>query len=214
MMGWGGQPACMNVGRDETGELAAAYSSRAEQVIGMALFGLFRRKSPIREPKELAHFIDEQASSFLHESSEASRWQVYPLGLAMMGEVVDAMLRPHAGTQKRALADEMIDLVLGVFDRHPVPAAIGQHAWGDARSELAQRLDQISTQPPKSASDIPAQYVKRYVKAMSVQDGKGPADEGATLEALKTDLVKAQQDLEGRVDAPAMAKALLATGQG
>ena len=110
MMGWGGQPACMNVGRDETGELAAPYSSRAEQVIGMALFGLFRRKSPIREPKELADFIDEQASSFLHESNETSRWQVYPLGLAMMGEVVDAMLRPHAGTQKRALADEMIDL--------------------------------------------------------------------------------------------------------
>ena len=154
--GLGAQPDALNIGRDEASELAAGYSSRAERVIGMALFGLFRRKSPLRDPKELADFIDEQASSFLHESSETSRWQVYPLGLAMMGEVVDTILRPHAGTQKRALADEMIDLVLGVFDRHPVPAAIGQHAWGDARSELAQRLDQISTQPPKSAADIPA----------------------------------------------------------
>ena len=49
---------------------------------------------------------------------------------------------------------------------------------------------------------------------MSVQDGKGPADQSVTLEALKANLVKAQQDLEGRVDAPAMAKALLATGEG
>ena len=172
----------------------------------MALFGLFRRKSPISDPKELADFIDEQASSSLHEGIEASQWQVYPLGLAMMGELIDGILRPQAGAQTRALADETIDLVLGVLDRHPVPSEIGQKAWGDARSELAQRLDQISTQPPKSAADIPAQYVKRYMKTMP---GK---DQNATLDMLRANLVKAQHELEERIDAAAVAKALLAGG--
>jgi hypothetical protein len=172
----------------------------------MSLFGLFKRKSPIHEPKELADFIDEQASSSLHEGLEASQWQVYPLGLAMMGEIVDGLLRPQAGTQTRALADEMIDLVLGVFDRHPVPSEIGQKAWGDARSELAQRLDQISTEPPKSVADIPAQYVKRYLKTMPGQD------QSATLDVLRANLVKAQHELEQRIDAAAVAKALLAGG--
>jgi hypothetical protein len=173
----------------------------------MALFGLFGRKSPIRDPKELADFIDEHASSLLHEGIETSRWPAYPLGLAMTGEMVDGILRPHAGTQKPALADEYIDLVLGVFDRHPVPAAIGQEAWRDARSELAQRLDQISTQPSRNVVDIPAQYVKRYLKIM-------PADANATLDVLKSNLVKAQHDLEKRMEAAAMVRALLAGGDG
>ena len=175
----------------------------------MALFGLFRRKSPIGDPKELADFIEEQASSLLHEGIETEPSKAYPLGLAMIGEIVDGILRPQAGSQKRALADETIDLVLGVFDRHPVPAAIGQDAWGDARSELAQRLDQISNQPPKSAADIPAQYVKRYLKIMPGQNGNAPR----VLDVLKSNLVKAQSDLEARMDAAAMAKALLAGGE-
>jgi hypothetical protein len=172
----------------------------------MGLLDVFRRKSPIRDPRELADVLDEQAMAALHEGIDAPRWRAYPLGLSMLGEVVDGMLRPHAGTQARALADETIDLVLGVFDRHPAPAEIGADAWGDARSELAQRLDQISNQPPKSAADIPAQYVKRYVKIASGQD------QTAILDVLRANLVKAQRDLEGRVEAAALAKALLAGG--
>ncbi|MES1155642.1 MAG: hypothetical protein ABUL48_04350, partial [Pseudorhodoplanes sp.] len=132
----------------------------------MALFGLLGRKSPIQGPKELADFIDEQASSSLHEGIEIPRWRAYPIGLAMVGELIDGALRVHAGTQRQGLADEYIDLVLGVFDRHPVPAEIGQEAWRDARSALALRLDEISTRPAKSAGDIPAQYVKPYLASM------------------------------------------------
>ena len=171
----------------------------------MALFGLFRGKSPIADAKGLTDFIDEQFPH-LHEGLEISRSKAYPLGLAMIGEMIDGALRPHAGTKARALADETIDLVLGVFDRQPVPAEIGQEAWRDARSELALRLDQISAQPSKGAADIPVQYVKRYLKF-------APGDTNATLDVLGSNLVKIQHELEKRMDAAATVKSLLAAGE-
>lgn len=173
----------------------------------MGLLDLFRHKSPpIRDPRELADFIDQQAMASLHEGIEAPQWKAYPLGLAMLGEVLDGMLRPHAGAKARALADETIDLVLGVFDRHPAPVEVGADAWGDARSELAQRLDQISNQTPRNAADIPAQYARRYGKiAVGL-------DQNAIIDVLRANLLKAQRDLEERIDAAMLAKALLAGG--
>ncbi len=203
----------------------------------MALFGLFtRKKSPIRAPAELADFIDEQASALVHEGivqnvraragdqadrilseeafarlAETARWRTYPLGLAMVAEMIDGLLRPHADAQ-RALADETIDLVLGVFDRHPVPGAIGKNAWLDARSELAMRLDAISNQPPRNVTDIPSPYIKRYLAEMPSHTGMTHSEAGAALDALKRQLTKEREELETRMDAAAMAKAVLAAG--
>src|SRR5690349_10785695 len=98
----------------------------------MGFFDLFKRKVPIREPQDLADFIDEQAAFLIQKgiydysraragphankilaepdfvkAVETSRWRAYPLGLAMIGEMVEGVLRPHAGEDKRAFADLM-----------------------------------------------------------------------------------------------------------
>jgi hypothetical protein len=205
----------------------------------MALFGLFgRKKAQIRDPQALAAYIDEQAFALVGEGIqhnvrarageqadrilaedafarlvETARWRTYPLGLAMTAEVVDSVLRPQAGSQQRALADETIDLVLGVFDRHPIPDAIGKNAWLDARSELAQRLDQISTLPPRDPADIPSHYTRRFLAEMPAHGGMTHPEAGASLEALKRTLGKERQDLDECLDAGTMVKALLATGE-
>ena len=83
----------------------------------MALFDFFRRRRPISDTRELADFIDEN-SAFLvqkaiyeysraraghyskvlfaepdfHKAVEQSRWRAYPLGLAMVAEVVDSVV--------------------------------------------------------------------------------------------------------------------------
>lgn len=204
----------------------------------MALFGLFGRKKPqIRDPKDLADFIDEQASALVQDGiqehvraragdqaerilaedafsrlADTARWRTYPLGLAMIAEVIDGLLRPQAGAEQRALSDETIDLVLGVFDRHPVPDAIGKNAWLDARSDLALRLDQISTQSPRDVADIPASYMKRFLAEMPAHTGMTHSEAGASLDALRRTLSKDQEDLSSRMDPAEMTKALLAAG--
>lgn len=206
----------------------------------MALLGFFRRTPPIRTLKDLADFIDEQAAflmqkgifeysraragpyanSMLSEldfqrSVEESRWKAYPLGLAMVGEMVEGVLRSHAGAdqkERRALHDEFIDLVLAVFDRYPVPPQIGEDAWRDARSELALKLDQISTHPPKRTIDIPEQYVKRYFEMMPIHEDMRSKDEGTTLGFLKLNLVHSRDELVKRMDAAVMVGLLRENG--
>lgn len=195
----------------------------------MALFGFLRRTPPIRELKQLADFIDEQAAflvqkgihdyssaragphakTLLNEpefvkSYEESRWRAFPLGLAMVGEMVEGVLRPHAGADTRAFLDEYIDLVLSIFDRYPVPEPVGKDAWLDARSELALRLDQISLHPAKRVIDIPEQYVKRYFEMMPIHESMRTRDIGTTLGYLKLTLVNMHEELAKRMNAAEM----------
>ncbi len=195
----------------------------------MALFGFFKRKPPIREPKELADFIDEHAAFLMQkgiyeysraragpnansmlteagfqQSVELSRWRAYPLGLAMVGEMVEGLLRPYAGADKRAHTDDLIDLLLSVFDRYPVPPPIGKDAWLDARSALALSLDQVSLHPPKRVIDIPEQYVKRYFEMMPIHKEMLTQDVGTTLGFLKLNLAHMHEDLTKRMNAAEM----------
>src|SRR5688572_11687257 len=112
----------------------------------MGLFDLFRRRPPIRDLPGLADFIDQNAAFLVQkgiyeysraraghyakvlfsetgfqEAVETSRWRAYPLGLAMVGELVEGVLRPY-GDRQRGLA-ALSSLVLSIFDRYPVPAA-------------------------------------------------------------------------------------------
>ena len=94
----------------------------------MGLFDFFRRRPPIRDARALADFIDQQ-SAFLVQKGiyeysraraghyakvlfaepgfqtavEQSRWRAYPLGLAMVAEVVEGVLRPHAADRHAQL---------------------------------------------------------------------------------------------------------------
>jgi hypothetical protein len=201
----------------------------------MAFFGFFRRRPPIREIAELATFIDEQSAylvqryiyDYTHARSgpfsqrllalpefgqavERSRWQAYPLGLAMIGEMVDGVLRPHAADERRALLDPLAALVLSVFDRYDVPAAIGPEAWQAARAELARKLDQIGTHPPKRVTDIPEPYVERYFEMMPFDKSLLTNDAPTTRSYLRLTLNNIRDELAKRMDAPGVAAKLRA----
>jgi hypothetical protein len=192
----------------------------------MALFGFFRRKPPIREIKDLADFIDEQAAfltqkgihdysrarsgpyakTLFHEPEfvqalEKSRWHAYPLGLAMVGELVEGVLRPYAGKDPGLILDELTDVVLSVFDRYPVPAPIGREAWLDTRSELALKLDRVRMHPPKRAIDIPESYSKRYFSLMPFHKSMLTADEPTARGYLRISLANLHEELSKRIDA-------------
>ena len=112
----------------------------------MGLLDIFRRQPPIRDLAALADFIDGNAAFLMqkglyeysraraghyakvlfrepefHAAVEVSRWRAYPLGLAMVTEMAEGVLRTHVGDRRAAL-NALNALVLGVFDRYPVPA--------------------------------------------------------------------------------------------
>ena len=202
----------------------------------MAFFGFFRRLPPIREIEHLADFIDQQSAyivqryiyDYTHARSgpysksllvrpdfvqavERSRWSAYPLGLAMIGEMVDGVLRVHAGEERRAILDPLSALVLGVFDRYDVPAQIGSEAWQAARIELAHKLDQIGTHPPKRVIDIPEPYAERYFNLMPFDKDLLSNDVPTTRSYLRLNLTHIRDEMVKRMDAAAMADNLRAT---
>jgi hypothetical protein len=199
----------------------------------MAFFGFFRRRPPIYEVGELGDFIDEQSAyliqryifDYTHARTgplsksmfgqpnfvrhfERSRWSAFPLGLAMVGEMVEGMLRPHAGEDKRLVLDSLIVLVLDVYDRHAIPPAIEADVWRAAREELALKLDQVGLHPPKRVIDIPEPYAERYFKMMPFDEELLTNDVPTTRSYLRLTLTHIRDELEKRMNAAEMVEKL------
>ena len=202
----------------------------------MDFFGFFRRQPPIRDIGELADFIDQQSAYIVQkgiydysqaraghytkvlvretdfiEAVERSRWQAYPLGLAMVGEMVEGVLRPHAGDDRRAVLDALIAMVLSIFDRYPVPTLIGPDRWQEARSDLARKLDQVGTHPPKRVIDIPEGYAQRYFDLMPFHKSLLTRDMQTARSYLRINLINIHDELTKRMDAASMADKLRAS---
>jgi hypothetical protein len=200
----------------------------------MSLFNIFRGRPPIRDRHELAQFIDEN-SAFLvqkgmyeysraraghyakvlftepefQEALERSRWNAFPLGLAMVGELVEGVLRPLAGEAEGSQQLETLRaLVLSVFDRYQTPATLGEASWSQLRADLARRLQLIGLHPVKRSFDIAGPFAKAYFDLMPIHR-KLRASEFPTLHSyLKVTLCNIHDELTKRLDAEAMADSL------
>ncbi len=196
----------------------------------MGFLDFFRRRPTICDIEALADFIDGHSAFVVQKgiyeysraraghyakvlfreqdflaAVEQSRWRAYPLGLAMVGELVEGVLRPFAAAEWRRELDALSALVLAVFDRYPTPAALGDGAWRDARAELARRLALIGLHPPKRVIDIPEPFAQAYFDLMPIHE-KLRASEFPTLQSyLKVTLVNVHDELTKRMDAQALA---------
>jgi hypothetical protein len=198
------------------------------------LFGILRRKPAIRDAGELSDFIDENAAFLVQkgiyeysraraghyakvlfaeqaflEAVEESRWRAYPLGLAMVAEMTEGVLRPYAGT-KHALLDSLVPLVITVFDRYPVSAAVGRDAWVAARRELAQRLAGIEMHPPKRVIDIPEPFAAKYFALMPIHEMLRGQDFPTMRSYLQISLCNIHDELTKRMDARTIVESLRA----
>ena len=198
----------------------------------MGFLDLFRRRPSIRDASALADFIDRQ-SAFLMQKGiyeyararaghyskvlfaepgfqaavEQSRWQAYPLGLAMVAELVEGVLRPYSTDRQRQL-DALSDIVLSVFDRYPVPTALGAQAWSEARVELARRLQLAGMHAPKRAFDICEPWAETYFNLMPIHEKLRGRDFPTIRNYLKVTLCNIHDEFSKRMDAQALAAML------
>jgi hypothetical protein len=193
----------------------------------------FRARPPIRDRQELAQFVDENAAFVvqkgIYEYSRAraghyakvlfaeeefrtavdvSRWRAYPLGLAMVAELVEGILRPLAGAEAGAQLEVLRGLALSVFDRYDTPAALGQSTWRDARADLARRLQLIGLHAPKRAMDIPEPFVVTYFDLMPIHKSLRGRDLPTTHNYLRVTMCNIHDVLSQRMDAAAVAASL------
>ncbi len=195
----------------------------------MGLFDFLRRKPPIETPDQLADFIDEQAAFLVQKgifdyararsgpyskvmladegfqgALDRSRWRAFPLGLAMMGETVEAILAPHSGGDRRSVLDPLISLVLSVRDRYSRPTALTEEEWAAGRADLSLHLERLSTHPPKRVIDIPVPFAERYFEMMPFDKPFLTPDAPTARGFMQLQLVKVHEELGKRMDAAAM----------
>ena len=198
----------------------------------MGLLDFLRRKPPIRDAAAVGAFIDENAAFLVqkgiyeyararaghyakvlfkepgfHAAVEVSRWTAYPLGLAMVAEMVQGVLRANAVDPHAAL-DLVSTLALDIFDRYPVPAALGEQAWSEQRAELARQLQLIGLHPPKRVIDIPEQWAQTYFDLMPIHEKLRGRDFPTTRNYLRVTMCNIHDEFIDRLDVPAVAASL------
>jgi hypothetical protein len=196
-------------------------------------FSLFRRGPDICETGALADFIDQNAAFLVQkgiyeyararaghyakvlfhekgflEAVERSRWSAYPLGLAMVAELVEGVLRPEDNAERIRLQESLQAVVLSVFDRYPVPDVLGVDTWSEARAELARRLKLIGLHPPKPAKDIPEPYTKAYFDLMPIHEKLRARDYPTTRNYMRVVLCNIHDEFTKRLDAAAVVASL------
>jgi hypothetical protein len=195
---------------------------------------LFRPRPPIRDREALADFIDAQSAFIVQkgiyeysraraghyakvlfaeegfaQSVEHARWQAFPLGLSMVGEMIDGVLGSQTGMQRREILDQLIIVVLSVFDRYPIPPSIGDEAWLEARRDLTRRLDLVGGRAPKRVMDIPEPLAESYFAMMPIHEKLRGRDFETTRNYLRVSLCNIHDELVDRIDAAAVIGALL-----
>jgi hypothetical protein len=149
------------------------------------------------------------AEKGFQQAIERSRWRAYPLGLAMVAELVEGVLRPHAGDRRQAL-HALTALVLSIYDRYAVPAVLEEAEWREARSELERRLGVVGIHAVKHAKDIPASFAEAYFSLMPI-DKRLRASEFPTIHNyLRVTLINMHEEFSTRVHGAAVAHMLAA----
>ncbi|RAI46009.1 hypothetical protein [Rhodoplanes roseus] len=200
----------------------------------MALFGFLRRKPAVRDAAALADFIDTQAAFLVqkgifeyararaghyakvlfHESDfqaavEVSRWRAWPLGVAMVVEMVEGELRPHAAGELPVLQAALTATALAVFDRYPVPAALDAGTWAAARDDTAHVVERCAMHPVKRVIDVPEPYTKPYFALMPIHPKLRGQDFDTTRNYLRVALCNIHDELAERIDADAVVASLV-----
>jgi hypothetical protein len=189
----------------------------------MGFFDLFRHKTPIGARPASADFVDWQAvflaQKGIYEHSRAragpyskmlfnepafidavnrARWQAYPLAPAMVGELFEGLLRPHARGGTPDTVKSVVALVLEVFDRYPTLAELTRAAWGDALAVMEHRLEDAALHPVKPIKDIPEPFAKAYFETMPIDEQLRGQGFPTVLNYLKVTLCNIHDELVGR----------------
>lgn len=188
----------------------------------MGILDWFRSKPPIASRADVVEFIDTRAAfivqknifDYTHaltgpyysklitepafkDAVDKSRWQSYPLALSCVSEMVHGALL--AGTKDaRGLAGALSKAALEVFDRYPVPKAVGEEAWTASRVLLVQRLNGISLHPPKPVKDIVVPVAQQIYDNLPFDEALRKQDFMMVSHHLRVNLVRMYEDFTKR----------------
>ncbi len=200
----------------------------------MGIFDWFKRKPPIVDRDGVVDFLDTRAAFMVQKNIfdyaralsgpffsklvleeefkkavDKARWSSFPLALSVVTEMVHNALVVKARAHPQATADALSKCALEIFDRYPVPAAIGEDAWNASRATLVQRLNGITLHPPKEIKDIPVSIGQAVYDNLPFDQFLRRNDFEMVAPHLRVNMITMHEDFVKRGNLPAILNDLL-----
>jgi len=193
-----------------------------------------RKPAPIRMVADLVDFLDGNAAYVAQRclfeyaralagygwqplmeeegfrtAMERSRWLAYPIGLALVAEVVEGQLRLVVpGTAPRVL--EAIERSAGTaLDRHRPPELIAPDEWAAAGERLRRRLGALQASPPLPVKDIAKPVAEEMHELVPIHPRLRGRDPYMVQNNLTVSLLQVHESFAARAEPEPLLAALL-----
>lgn len=181
-------------------DLKAFLESQGAYVAQKTVYDYCRVKSGRYEKR---YFTDADFMAALHHC----RWQVYFAALSDVAALIEAHLRPHLPGDEALLSEWLIAQHADILRREPPPDDELASA-ACARDILPRHLAELQVAPPISAHRLPLLAEPILFATLPIHADQRKGESLAIKGALRFQIVTTQQELERRIDAPAVANAI------
>lgn len=199
----------------------------------MVLRDFFRRPSAVTTREALEDFLDGRAAFVTQKAIfeysraaagylwqplfdeeefkaalERSRWLAYPLGLAAVAEIAEALLRPACPDRAPDMLcglQAMLDRVLG---RHRPPASVTVSEWTAASAFCLERTGRLQARPVRAVKDMPDDIAEPMFLRLPLHEKIRGRDPVLLRNNLTASLIAVHDELEKCANAPQLAASL------
>ncbi|MEP9351280.1 hypothetical protein [Xanthobacter sp. KR7-225] len=138
-----------------------------------------------------------------------SRWTLYPVGLTLVGEMLDAFVRAGGADPVRS-AQGVAQVAAEAMDRHTHAQELEPATWAAARAEMVETLERLSGRAPKPVKDMPLAYWERVFANMPIHENRREGDSEVVRNHLRSNLCAMHAELEKRVSPERLAALVVA----
>lgn len=191
----GPQPICERAG------LVDFVESRGAFLVQKSIMDYARARSG-------PYFTTLLKEETFREAVERSRWRLFPIGLSLVGEMVEAHLRTAGGDVARGAA-AVAQVAAAALDRHPVPSSLDEAEWRTMRAELVASLERLAGRAPKAVKDMPLILAETVFDQLPIHQNRKSGDFEVVRNHLRSNLCAMHEELAKRISPPALAGLLL-----
>lgn len=134
------------------------------------------------------------AEAEFQEELRRARWESYPPAFAMVAEMIEGAVRPHAGIRQRRLPGVLEAIAADVFARYPVPEGASETFWTEALVLVRERLEATQAGPPRPVKDMTKPSARMIYDALPLHKNIVAHDFDYIRNNLRMNLLRFHED--------------------
>jgi hypothetical protein len=195
---------------------------------------LVRKPEPIADSAALGRFLDSRAA-FLAQKGivefcrvragihwqklfgeeefrralSHSTWQAYAPALALVCEMVEAVLRPHVGIDRQSASRAIVAIARERYLAYPTPEGFTAAQWAEGFDLVARVIAERQGEAARPVRDMPREMARLVFAALPMHPSIVTNDADYIHNNLRMNLLRAHDDFLAVADLNALSRDLL-----